>query len=301
MGKILTILSARVFSTVACMFLFALSSIRLLCAADPDPAYVSSQWITRFPTKMKGHEVVESVDVPPNTRMKVIRRDGDKVWLEHQGVQADFPAFTFGLPAVKSSADIWLENNNKCRAKAVEKYPALGFQGSAFNNAFIAEYERRKKTAPESLLKEDWPMQISDKIAESQPNISDIKAPQTSQQTQSSDTGETAMIRENGVLKVPILINGAISLKFVVDSGASDIQIPKDVFLTLIRAETIKESDFLPGKTFVMADGSKVKSDRFILSSLKIGETTLLDVEASIGSLDAPLLLERVINFPRSR
>ena len=99
------------------------------------------------------------------------------------------------------------------------------------------------------------------------------------------------MVRENGVLKVPVQINGAISLKFVVDSGAAEVLIPKDVFLTLIRTETIKEKDFLPGKTFVLADGSKVKSDRFILRSIKVGESTFSDVEASIGGLDATLLL----------
>ena len=99
------------------------------------------------------------------------------------------------------------------------------------------------------------------------------------------------MVRENGVLKVPVQINGAITLKFVVDSGASDVQIPKDVFLTLIRAETITKKDFLPGKTFVLADGSKVKSDRFVLRSIKVGESTFSDVEASVGGLDAMLLL----------
>ncbi len=99
------------------------------------------------------------------------------------------------------------------------------------------------------------------------------------------------MARENGVLKVPVHINGVISLKFVIDSGASEVQISKDVFLTLIRAETIGEQDFLPGKTFVLADGTKVKSDRFILRSIKVGESTFSNIEASVGGLDAALLL----------
>lgn len=104
-------------------------------------------------------------------------------------------------------------------------------------------------------------------------------------------TGIDMAREEGGVLKVPVQINGTITLKFVVDSGASEVQIPKDVVLTLIRAETIKESDFLPGKTFVLADGSKVKSDRFMLRSIKVGESTFADVEASVGGLDAQLLL----------
>jgi clan AA aspartic protease (TIGR02281 family) len=99
------------------------------------------------------------------------------------------------------------------------------------------------------------------------------------------------MVREQGVLKVPVQINGVVSLKFIVDSGASEVVIPKDVFGTLIRAETVKENDFLPGTTFVLADGSTVKSDRFVLRSLKVGESTISDVVASVGGSRAELLL----------
>jgi hypothetical protein len=99
------------------------------------------------------------------------------------------------------------------------------------------------------------------------------------------------MVKEGGVLKVPIQLNGAITLKFVIDSGASEVQIPKDVFLTLMRAETIKEGDFLPGSSFEMADGTKIKSARFLLRSIKIGDSTVSNVEASIGDLNATLLL----------
>lgn len=106
-----------------------------------------------------------------------------------------------------------------------------------------------------------------------------------------TSTGIDMVKDESGVLKVPVQINGAITLKFVIDSGASEVQIPKDVVLALIRAETIKESDFRPGKTFVLADGSKVKSDRFILRSIKVGESTFAEIEASVGGLDAQLLL----------
>lgn len=99
------------------------------------------------------------------------------------------------------------------------------------------------------------------------------------------------MVREDGVPKVPVELNGAITLKFVVDSGASSVQIPQDVALTLVRAETIKESDFLPGRVFTLADGSKVKSDRLRLRSIKVGETTVSDVEACVGGPGASLLL----------
>jgi predicted aspartyl protease len=118
-----------------------------------------------------------------------------------------------------------------------------------------------------------------------------IPAAPQSAPTQSALSTKVEMVKENGIFKVPVQLNGAISLKFIIDSGASEVQIPKDVFLTLVRTETIGDSDFLPGTTVILADGSKVKSDRFILRSIKVGETTFTDVHATVGGLNAPLLL----------
>ncbi len=46
-----------------------------------------------------------------------------------------------------------------------------------------------------------------------------------------------------GIYKVPVRINDAITLDFLVDSGATDVLIPADVFLTLFRTGTITEQD----------------------------------------------------------
>ncbi len=111
------------------------------------------------------------------------------------------------------------------------------------------------------------------------------------ERARTSNSLSVNLIQEDGVQKIPLQINGTITLKFTVDSGASDVVIPKDVFLTLIRAGTIKGGDFLPGKTYELADGSTVKSDRFVIRSLIIGGVTITDVEACIGGLKAQLLL----------
>ncbi len=83
------------------------------------------------------------------------------------------------------------------------------------------------------------------------------------------------LIKKGGVYELPVEINGALTLHFVLDSGASEVLIPADVVLTLIRTGTIKDTDFLAGQTYVLADGSTVKSPRFILRSLKIGSRIL--------------------------
>ena len=97
--------------------------------------------------------------------------------------------------------------------------------------------------------------------------------------------------KKGGVYQLPVEINGVLTLNFVLDSGASEVLIPADVVLTLIRTGTIKETDFLPGQTYVLADGSTVKSPRFMLRSLKVGSRHITNVPASIGTLTSGLLL----------
>jgi predicted aspartyl protease len=46
---------------------------------------------------------------------------------------------------------------------------------------------------------------------------------------------EAPLRKEGGTFVVPVLINGAITLDFTVDSGAADVSVPADVFSTLQR------------------------------------------------------------------
>jgi hypothetical protein len=100
-----------------------------------------------------------------------------------------------------------------------------------------------------------------------------------------------AMENVRGVYQVPIRINDTITLDAILDSGATDVCIPADVVLTLIRSKTISSEDFLGSQTYTLADGSEVPSQRFIIKSLKVGNKTLENVAASIVSVDAQILL----------
>lgn len=102
---------------------------------------------------------------------------------------------------------------------------------------------------------------------------------------------EVDLVAEGGVYKVPVRINEVITLNFIIDSGASTVQIPADVALTLLRAGTISSSDFLPGKRFRLADGSTVTSEMFRIRQLSIGGFQIDNVEASLASVEGPLLL----------
>ena len=105
-------------------------------------------------------------------------------------------------------------------------------------------------------------------------------------------SGEVALERGGGgTFVVPVQINDAITLKFTLDSGASDVSIPADVVSTLIRTGTISRDDFIGARTYVLADGSTVPSAEFRIRSLRLGSMTLHNVVGSLAHDDAPLLL----------
>jgi clan AA aspartic protease (TIGR02281 family) len=99
------------------------------------------------------------------------------------------------------------------------------------------------------------------------------------------------MKKAGGTFAVPVLINNAITLDFTVDSGASDVSIPVDVVSTLIRMGTIKATDFIGEQTYVLADGSRVKSKTFRIRSLRVGDRVLENVTGSVAGENGSLLL----------
>ena len=95
----------------------------------------------------------------------------------------------------------------------------------------------------------------------------------------------------NGTHVVPVEINGAMTLDFIVDSGAAVVVVPEGVFSTLKHAGTIQEADLLGQEWFCQADGSTVKSDTFTIRSLKIGNIVIQNVKGSVTPSQGPLLL----------
>jgi aspartyl protease family protein len=97
---------------------------------------------------------------------------------------------------------------------------------------------------------------------------------------------------EGGVYKVPVNLNGVMTLDFILDLGASDVSISPDVFLVLVKSGTIASDDYIGSETYQFADGSTAKSAVINLKTLTIGNKVLQNVRASVSkSLDAPLLL----------
>jgi len=97
--------------------------------------------------------------------------------------------------------------------------------------------------------------------------------------------------KEGGTYVVPVLINNAITLSFVIDSGASDVSIPADVVLTLIRTGTLRQVDFLGKKVYTLADGSRLPSQTFRIRSMKVGDRVVENVTGSVAPVEGSLLL----------
>jgi len=106
-----------------------------------------------------------------------------------------------------------------------------------------------------------------------------------------SASSSVRLVQEGGTFKFPVLINGILHLHFIVDSGASDVIVPADVVLTLMRANTITPGDFLGDQTYKLADGSTVKSKIFRIRQLKVGDRIIQNVLGSITDVNGSLLL----------
>ncbi|MFZ0928724.1 MAG: retroviral-like aspartic protease family protein [Syntrophobacteraceae bacterium] len=100
-----------------------------------------------------------------------------------------------------------------------------------------------------------------------------------------------------GVYTLPVRVNGVITLNFILDSGASEVCIPSDILPLLLKAGTVTDKDFLPGKNLKLADGSILRSSRFTIKVLNIGGYKIFNVPAVITpGKGFPLLGQSFLN-----
>ena len=97
--------------------------------------------------------------------------------------------------------------------------------------------------------------------------------------------------RQGATFIVPVLINKAITLNFVVDSGADDVAIPADVVSRLLQTGTLQKTDFIGATTYTLADGSKVPSATFRIRSLTVNKIEIQNIKAGVTPTAAGDLL----------
>lgn len=99
------------------------------------------------------------------------------------------------------------------------------------------------------------------------------------------------MKKEGGVYTVPCLVNG-LKLKFIFDTGASEVSISLTEALFMLRNDYLKKEDILGTSKTAIANGDIVDNTRILLREIVIGGIVLKDVEANvIHNAKAPLLL----------
>lgn len=89
--------------------------------------------------------------------------------------------------------------------------------------------------------------------------------------------------RMGGVFVLPATINGTSTAYFIVDSGASNVQISEELADELKRNGSLTEADSLGQRRFILADGSGRQQRIVRLRSIKIGERTMENVMASVS------------------
>ncbi len=97
--------------------------------------------------------------------------------------------------------------------------------------------------------------------------------------------------RMGGVFVLPAMINGTAKSYFIVDSGASNVQIPEEIARDMRRSGTLADADFLGQRRFLLADGSGLQQQIFRLRTLRIGERTMDNVLAAVGPPRSRVLL----------
>ena len=104
-------------------------------------------------------------------------------------------------------------------------------------------------------------------------------------------TTAVPMKMDGGVYVVPVSVNGVVMFDCIVDSGASDVNIPADAYRKLVRAGAIQHSDMIGSEDYTLADGSTERGRVIRIRALKVGNVVVRDVTASIGGEDSSGLL----------
>ncbi len=102
---------------------------------------------------------------------------------------------------------------------------------------------------------------------------------------------EVVMKKENGVYKVPVIVNGTL-MRFILDTGASLISISSAEAELMMKQGTITEADIVGQSRFQDATGAISPGAIVRLRSVQIGDRVLKNVNANIVTgTKAPLLL----------
>uniref|UniRef100_UPI00404B1F02 retropepsin-like aspartic protease family protein n=1 Tax=Flavobacterium sp. TaxID=239 RepID=UPI00404B1F02 len=95
----------------------------------------------------------------------------------------------------------------------------------------------------------------------------------------------------NGVFHIPCKVN-EVPMKFVFDTGASNVSISSTEAKFLIKQGLISKDDFIETVNYQIANGEIIEGTKIFLRKIEIGDFILENIEATIiHQQNAPLLL----------
>jgi gag-polyprotein putative aspartyl protease len=94
---------------------------------------------------------------------------------------------------------------------------------------------------------------------------------------------EVPIEKRGDTYRVPVRINDTITLPFLLDTGASDLAIPADVALTLVRAGALASGDFIGKDRYTLANGSEEVREQVVIREVQVGDYAVRNVTATIS------------------
>jgi len=103
-------------------------------------------------------------------------------------------------------------------------------------------------------------------------------------------TTKVGFTKENGVLYIPVEING-VPMRFIFDTGASSVTMSLTEANFLAKQGKLTDDDILGSENFMDANGNISEGTEIILRSVRIGDREISNVKASVVmNQRAPLL-----------
>lgn len=100
-----------------------------------------------------------------------------------------------------------------------------------------------------------------------------------------------SMLKEGGVYTVPCKVNG-LPLKFIFDTGASDVSLSLTEALFMLKNGYLKKEDIGESVYFSIANGDVAKGTKLNIKEIEFAGLKLYNIQASIvHETSAPLLL----------
>lgn len=152
------------------------------------------------------------------------------------------------------------------------------YDGRLTYGEFAAERMKTTDQMVTSLTGEASPAPISQTLAAQPP-------------TPLPSEDEIPLQRRGGAYFLSVAVNGFPPMPFLLDTGSTVVSLPAEVVYTLLRTGTLRSSDFIGNRVFVLADGRQLPSPTFRIRELRVGQHVIRDVVGSLSpALAEPLL-----------